>query len=353
MANNKSIKKALILGSFALIFFSGCSAITEKNPRETKSELMMGTSCRISLYNGISEETFRLAFDRINEVERLMSSTIPGSEIDAINQSAGNSEAVKVSSDTFRVIEKAVQIAKESKGSFDPSIGPLVSLWGIGSENAGIPPFSEIQNAITLTDYNRIQLDGQLETVRLSDPGMLLDLGGIAKGYAADEVRKVLLDSGVSSAIINLGGNVLTLGAKPDGSAWKIGVQDPDSDRGDYALILEIIDKAVVSSGSYERFFVGSDGKRYHHILDAKSGYPAHSGIASATIISGSSVLADALSTATFVMGLKEGSALIESYSDAEAIFFMEDHNIYMTSGLMNGEIPFSISNDNYSIAGD
>ncbi|MBN2049660.1 MAG: FAD:protein FMN transferase, partial [Spirochaetales bacterium] len=237
-----------------------------------------------------------------------------------------------------------------SSGGFDPSVGPLVKLWGVGTENARIPRPEEIETALALTDYRRVQTDPENRGVLLADRGMALDLGGIAKGYAADEAAKILVNHGVTGATVNLGGNVLTLGEKPDGSPWKIGIQDPASGRGDYVAILQVKDLSVVTSGPYERFFIGPDGKRYHHILSGETGYPVESVIISVTILARDSMTADALSTAVFVLGLGKGMELIESLEGIEGMFITQEQAVYASSGLLNQEIPFSLSDTNYTL---
>ena len=162
-----------------------------------------------------------------------------------------------------------------------------------------------------------------------------MDLGGIAKGYAGDEAIKIYKKYGIKSAYINLGGNVVVLGTKPDGKPWRIGVQNPRAENGFYIGIVEVADKAVVTSGDYERFFE-ENGKRYHHILDPKTGRPADSGLISSTIVTDVSMDADALSTAAFVLGLEKGRALVESLEGVEAIFVTKDKEVYVTDGLRN-----------------
>lgn len=354
MIEFKSIKKSLFLIFFLIFFLAGCQKDVENStPAEpvSESELMLGTVCRISLYDNITEEAFDAAFARIDEIEQEMSVNIETSEISRINEAAGSGSPITVSGDTFTVVEKSLEIAQQSDGIFDPTIGTLVKMWGIGSDNARIPSEDEIAYGLSVTDHTEVITSKQDRGILLPREGMMLDLGGIAKGYAADEVRTILSEMGVNSAIINLGGNVLTVGSKPDGSPWKIGIQDPSSSRGDYVMILELENLAVVTSGPYERFFIGDDGQRYHHILDTRTGYPADSDVTSATIVTESSFLADALSTTVYALGLEKGMALVEAYEHVEAIFIDEDKKLYISSGLHAQEIPNRVSNDEYSIA--
>ncbi|MDI3535253.1 MAG: FAD:protein transferase, partial [Thermosediminibacterales bacterium] len=183
--------------------------------------------------------------------------------------------------------------------------------------------------------YNSVLLNSKEKSIMLKKEEMMLDLGGIAKGYAADEVSKILKENHVKHAIVNLGGNVLAYGNKPDGSKWRIGIQKPFAPRGDYAGVVSVINKAVVTSGIYERYFE-ENGKIYHHILDPETGYPVENNLMSVTIITDKSIDADSLSTSVFAMGLKEGLNLIEKLDNTEAIFITKDSKIYLTSGLKN-----------------
>lgn len=358
MMKSKSIKKSLFLMFFLIIFLSACDRTTPQSGNgeddsvdpESQSELMLGTSCRITLYDGIQEETFEAAFNAIATIEEKMSVKLPESEVSQINAKAGTGEAQKVSRQTFEVIREALHIAELSGGAFDPTIGPLVSLWGIGTDEAHIPADEEINEALKHIDYQRVETNEAQRSISLPREQMKLDLGGIAKGYAADVVRTVLKEEGVTSALINLGGNVLTMGTKPDGSLWKIGIQDPASERGDHVMIFELEDMSVVTSGPYERFFTGPEGRRYHHILDPEDGYPVRRDLTSATIVAQSSFLADALSTAIYVMGMETGTRLVESLEGVEAIFITEDRSIFVTSGLEDQSIPNKLSNDNYTL---
>ena len=191
-------------------------------------------------------------------------------------------------------------------------------------------------------------LNTDAQTVFLPDAGMGVDVGGIAKGYAADEAARILGDAGVESALLDFGGNILVMGTKPDGSPWRIGVQRPDAERSRYIGIVRTADKTVVTSGPYERFFV-QDGVRYHHILDPATGFPARNGIQQVTIVAERSMDADALSTSTYVMGLERGFDLIESLDGVEAIFVTEDRDVYVTSGVPDF---FELTDDDYTLAG-
>ncbi|MGE4584456.1 MAG: FAD:protein FMN transferase [Sphaerochaeta sp.] len=337
----------LLIGLLVVMLAASCS----KAPVEPQAEsfLMLGTVCKITIYDNPNEEAFTAAFSRLREIEQKMSLHIETSELSEINRNAGI-KPVKVSADTYAVIKKALEIAKLSNGAFDPTIGPLVEAWDIGGDNPRRPSDEELANLLPLIGYDRVITDDANQSVMLKDKGMILDLGGIAKGYAADQAAAVLKEHHVQKAIVNLGGNVLTLGRKPDGTLWRIGVQDPDLERGDYAIIVQLDDTSLVTSGPYERFFV-LDGITYHHILDTKTGYPVQSDLTSASIITKSSFLADALSTSVYALGYEKGMEMIDKLEGVEAIFFTKDKKILLSNGVKQGKVPYTISNEEYSLA--
>lgn len=323
---------------FLLIFFfstlSGCSP--EKIPINpiSKSELLMGTVVNITLYDTTNEDILNKVFDKVSELESILSINKNGTLVDKINESAGIAP-VKVDSDTYTIIKKGLEYAEISNGLFDISIGPLVKLWNIGLPEARVPLQEEIKSKLQLIGYSDVLLNDEESTVYLKRKGMMLDLGGIAKGYIADTISNILTKEGVHSAIIDLGGNVFTHGKKINGDDWTVGIQNPFSDRGDIIGTVTLSNKSVVTSGIYERYFEES-GVRYHHILDPKTGYPYNNEIAGVTIISDKSVDGDALSTSVFAMGVEEGINFINTQSDIDAIFITKDKNVYVTNGLRN-----------------
>ena len=272
-----------------------------------------------------------------------MSVNIPGSDISRINAAAGI-EPVQAHEDTIKVIERAIYFAELSGGAFDPTVGPIVSLWGIGNENPRIPSHSEIEELLPLVNWRNIQLDLKTNSVFLKHQGMALDLGAIAKGYAADEAAAIIRNTKVKQAIIDLGGNIFLFGEKKDKSPWRVGIQNPLKERGTLAGIVQVREKTVVTSGVYERFFE-EDGKRFHHIFSPSQGYPADSGLLSVTLITDNSMQADALSTAVFVLGYERGRALLEFFPDTEAIFIFDDMSIRSTPS-----VDFSLSDRTFRI---
>jgi thiamine biosynthesis lipoprotein len=338
--------KPTILLLLALLVLGVTSC--KKPPVEPQSQsfLMLGTVCKITIYDEPTEEAFKEAFDRIRSIEAKMTLHSQTSEIAKVNQMAGL-EPVAVSEDTFTVIAKALEIAELSDGAFDPTIAPLVMAWDIAGDNPRRPPDEEIASLLPLVDYRSVVLDPQNLTVYLSKEGMALDLGGIAKGYAADEAAKILRSHGVTQAIVNLGGNVLTLGRKSDDTLWRIGVQDPEESRGAYAIIVELDDTSLVTSGPYERFLV-LEGETYHHILNTRTGFPVDSDFTSASIITKSSLLADALSTSVYALGYEKGMEMINTLEGVEAIFFTEEKQILLSEGARQGKLSYSITNQDY-----
>lgn len=328
-----------------LILLAGCTG--KAQPPVTRSKMLLGTYCSISIYGKAQEKTFEAAFEKVARIEERMSLARQESEVSRVNRAAGVS-AVEVSKETFEVISRSLDFSMLSSGGFDISVGPLVSLWGIGTEQAAVPSPGEIEEALKRVDYRKIEIDEIKSTVFLSEPGMGVDLGAIAKGYAADRAAEELIDLGVNTAILDFGGNILTLGKKRSGDPWKIGIQQPRDSRGAYLGILETGPAAIVTSGTYERYFE-KDGRRYHHILDTGTGFPVENGLLSVTIRAADALSADALSTAVFSMGLERGMALIEELENTEAIIVTDRSEIYLSSGL-SGE--FILEDETYTLQG-
>nr|WP_207728724.1 FAD:protein FMN transferase [Clostridium botulinum] len=325
------------------LVFVGCNSKPEEPvSRET---YLMGTIINIKAYGKNADKAVQSSVDKISDIENKMSLNISTSEVNKINKNAGIAP-VKVSKNTFDVVKASLIYSEKTKGSFDITVEPLVSIWGIGTDKARIPSKDEINNALKLINYKDVVINEKESTVMLKRKGQAIDLGAIAKGYTADELKKVLLNYNVSSAFLSLGGNVYVLGNKPDKTPWKIGVQNPLEPRGDYLGIVSVSDKSVVTSGNYERFFE-RNGKRYHHIFDTKTGYPAEKGLISVSIISDKSIDGDALSTSVYTLGLDEGKKLIESLKGVEAIFVTNDKKVYVTSGLKD---IFKLTNTDFKL---
>jgi thiamine biosynthesis lipoprotein len=315
----------------------------------------MGTVCAVNLYGGGSQKLYAAIFARLREIDRIMNARAfsdesgaeasPQSDLRRINRNAGLA-AVAVPGDLVTVLEKALYYAELSGGAFDPTVGPLVQLWGIGTDEARVPGADELQAALALVNWRDVLLDREAGTVFLRRPGMALDLGAIAKGYAADEAAALIKKRGIYRGIIDLGGNILALGERSGRRPWRIGVQAPDRERGDYLGVLLVRNKSVVTSGVYERYFQSGDSQ-YHHILSTQTGYPVDNGLLSVTIIADFSIDADGLSTTVFALGYEKGRALIESLPGAEALFVFSDLKIRGTPGALAA---FSLANQSYRV---
>ena len=335
----------MILISILAIGNIGC-AKEDTNQPISRTEIFMGTPISIKLYNGGNQKALDKAFKKIVEIEDAVSINKENTEITKLNESAGI-EKVKLSDISYDILKKGIEYSRLSNGSYDISIGPLVKLWSIGLEGARVPSEEEINNTIDYIDYNNIKINDSTKEAFLTKKGMEVDLGSIAKGYAADEVAKILKQEGVNSAIIDLGGNIYALGSKNSDSNWKVGIQDPFNDRGEVIGSLEVSDKTVVTSGIYERF-IEKDGVKYHHILNPKTGYPYETDIAGVSIIAENSIDADALSTLTFTKGVKEGLKFVEGLDDVDAIFITNDKQIYITENIKSN---FKLMNNDFKIS--
>jgi thiamine biosynthesis lipoprotein len=280
-----------------------------------------------------AEESLRAVRDEAVRLEELLSCFIPGSAISRINRSAGM-KCEGLSGDTYEVLSRAIEFSRYCQGLFDVTIGPLVTLWNNGKDTCRPPEHSRIRQVLPLVDYTDLLLDPCKKTAGLQRIGQSIDLGGIGKGFAGDKFLEVFKKYGISSAYTNIGGNVAALGTKPDGSPWRVGIQHPRQENSLIGLV-SVADKAVVTSGDYQRYFIGNNGKRYHHILDPSTGYPAESGVVSVTIVAESSTVADALSTILFVAGMEKGLELLGRFPGAEAVLVDMDLQVYITAGLM------------------
>lgn len=292
----------------------------------------MDTVMSITAYGSGAEEAIHAAVEKINTLEGLLSRTREDSEIAAL--SAAAPEAVSISEDTARVLSLAVEWNQKTGGAFDVTITPVLTAWGFGGEGEyRVPSPEELEELLTLVDSSLLLVDGN--TAALGKAGMGVDLGGIAKGYAAGRADQVLREHGVESALLDLGHNITVIGSRPDGSPWRIAIQDPqDSSAAVGILFLE--DCSAVTSGGYQRYFE-QDGILYHHILDPRTGYPADSGILSATVVCADPGLADLLSTAVFVLGEEDALELWRAEGGKygfELVLVTEEGRVVLTQGL-------------------
>lgn len=309
---------------------------------------LLNTVCTIQLYDSTDYDILNECFALIYHYETLFSRTLEGSEVFNLNQASASSletpVALSVSDELRDILKLSLSYGELSGGALDVSIAPLSALWDFSNpeHTSEAPSKAAISSVLSLVDYKNISLDGN--TLTFSNAGMQLELGAVAKGYIADRVKEFLLSKGVTSAIINLGGNILLVGEKPDGSAFSIGIQQPFEARDSVvAAITELRDYSMVSSGIYERYFYDAEGTFYHHILNPETGYPCDTGLLQVTIISPDSVTGDALSTACFALGLTKGMELIHSLEDVYAVFITSDGELHFSDGFLDN-IPTTVN---------
>lgn len=291
----------------------------------TKTSFKLNTVVTITIYDSTDVSLLDNALALCDTYENLFSRTRETSELYQINQGLKR----ELSPETEELLEIALSYHRLSNGLFDPSIGPVSSLWDFHAENPKVPEDALIQAALPLVNAENLRLSNHNITM---EPGMMLDLGAISKGYIADRIKEYLIGQGVKSAVIDLGGNVLCIGSRPDGTPFQIGIRQPFQDANTAAAVLSITDQSVVTSGIYERCFE-ENGVLYHHLLDPGTGYPCDNELASVTILSDHSVDGDALSTSCFLMGMEQGMALIDSLPDVYAIFITREGKLYYSEG--------------------
>ncbi len=285
----------------------------------------MDTYMTITAYGSNSEDALKQAEREINQLNALFSKGNAKSEVGVLN----SEHKLSPSDDTRKLLERAVEISTLTDGTFDITIAPVVAEWGFYSELENkVPTQQELENALARVDYKNIKISETITTHNDTE----IDLGGIAKGYASHKAMEIIKENGVESAIISLGGNVRAVGAKPDGSAWVVAIADPDDASKDIASV-QVKDKAVITSGGYQRYFE-EKGQIYHHIIDTKTGYPANSGLKSVTVISEDDTLADALSTALFVKGLDGAIEFYRENQGFDAIFVTDSGEIFVTQNI-------------------
>ncbi len=339
-----STKRIFSLGTrilflfLATLTFAGCGS-------NVFSSLQIGTTIQITLFDKrLNANAWDSIRDSIDEYDRIFSSYPggPDSYIRSLNTSAGI-EPIVLHPEALALLRVAKDISLETNNAFALGIDPLVSLWGIGTSTARLPSSEEIENALTLIDPRQIEISH--ETAFLKKKGMGVDLGGIAKGYIAEQIAEQLKEMDVTRALLDFGGNIVSIGKKEDGSPWRVGIQDPRGGPRDIMGVYEITaDTAVVTSGDYERFFE-EDGVRYHHVLDSATGYPSDSDLVSTTIISADAVLADALSTASLVLGSQMGAELQSIYPNIHIVFISKDLSVWTSN-----PDSFSLIDDSFTL---
>lgn len=290
-----------------------------------ETNILMDTVAEISCFDSDHDKArnaVNKAFLEMRRIEKVFNKFDDSSEISKINKLAGDEE-IAISPEVLKLTEDALYYSRISKGRFDITIGPLMEVWGFVSKNNSIPDDAAINKTLECVGYKNIILDTEKMTVHFLNKGVKLDFGGIAKGYAVDRARHILLSSGIKNGLINLGGNIFAAGSPPGRKYWRIGIQDPRV-KNKLLLTLHLKDRAVSTSGNYERFFI-SNGKKYSHIINPVTGKSSQ-GIISVTVVADSAEEADALSTAIFVMGEKEGLELAKSLKNIEVYILKEDN---------------------------
>lgn len=332
---NNSMRKFLLCLIAAALLLAGCSNSVSTVSGEYYA---LDTICTQQVTGGDARAAADEVGIMLSRITQEMSMN-EGSYLYAVNSAAPH--GTDVSEETADLLETALTLAADTGGAFDPTIGPVSSLWDI-SGNPRVPSQDELAAAVSLVDYTGVTVGGT--TVTLAQPGMIIDLGGIGKGFAADLAAQIYEKYRVQTALLNLGGNIYAYGANTDGIGYRIGLRDPYGAENDYFAIVSLKNTSVVTSGVYERYFE-SGGVTYHHLFDPETGYPVSNGLVAVTVVCESSTTADALSTALFVMGLNDGLEFAEALSGVEAAFITEGREVYVTQGL-KGNI--EITNESY-----
>ena len=327
------MKKLLFCLSLTLLL-SGCgnsdtssSSSGSSIDKYSTQIFAMDTVMDISVY-AKDDAILTKASSLVTDLEKSLSTTDTNSEIYQLNQSK---DAI-LSDDTAYLLERTLEFCAKTNGALDLSIYPVVRAWGFTTDSFQVPSQSEIDSLLSNVDYTKISYSKDEKHVILPE-GMEIDFGSVAKGYTADKLAHLLKDNDISSALLNLGGNVQAVGSKPDGTPWKIAVKSPD-DRTDYLGVLSVSDSAVVTSGGYERFFEDDDGNIYWHIIDPSTGTPAKNGIISATAIGPEGLYCDALSTSLFIMGAEKAEAFWKTYKDFDMILVTDEDEVIITPGI-------------------
>jgi thiamine biosynthesis lipoprotein len=334
------IRSLTCLLCLVLLFkiLSGC-AKKEKTYRE--SRIAMDTVTTITVLSPSrekAEEAIEAGFAEVKRLEHLLNYYSDESEISAINRSSGKSPA-RVSRDTFDVIKKSVRIAEETGGAFNPAIGPVMKLWKFARQEPGrsLPSGKMISDTLKLVDYRKIRMSESDSEILLEEAGMEIDLGGIAKGYAADRAIAAIRSQGARAALVSIAGDIKGFGSREEGGPWRVGIQNPRSSTGeeeetDIVSTIDLSNMSVSTSGDYQRFFI-KDGTRYHHIIDSRTGYPTESRLISVSVMAPEGYIADGFSTGVFVLGAEKGIDLLES-NGLEGILIDIDRRIYTTERL-------------------
>lgn len=345
-------RRLVVLGLSAALLVTGCSqgtgsgdtdsGKTEEKTEETESgeeqetqdeaekELFaMDTYMTLTAYGEHAQDAVDAAAEEITRLDAMLSTGSTDSEIGQVNETGSGT----LSEEAGYLVKRSLELYQETDGVFDIAIYPIMQAWGFTDQNYQVPSEETLQGLLPLTDASKIQYDQDTREISFDQEGMKIDLGGIAKGYTSARIMDIYREHGIESGMVNLGGNVQVLGGKTDGSSWRVAIQSPD-DESEYLGVLETKDRAVITSGGYERYFE-QDGKTWHHIIDPSTGYPAESGLTSVTIVSKDGTLADGLSTSLFIMGEEKAVAFWREHEDEfDAILLSDDGKLYVTEGI-------------------
>lgn len=331
----KKIVCLLIPCIFAVLVFSACENGGDKYYE--KSNIVMDTTVTLSAQGKNAKEAVDESFKRLDELNEMASANIDTSDVSKINNGSGDGY-VKVHPEILKMIETSIKYSKLSDGAFDITTGPIINLWGIGTDNERLPSADEIKAKLPLVGYEKISINEDESSVMLNEKGMAIDLGGIAKGFAADEVLKIYKKYNIKNGLINLGASSIYAVGQKNNKAWTIGIQHPRSnDAKEYLGVINLSNESLSTSGDYERYFI-KDNKRYHHIMDSKTGYPVDNGVMSDTIIvdgdgEDNNMLADLLTTTVFTLGPDKGIKFMNGLSGVCGEITTNDNKIYTSNG--------------------
>jgi len=314
------------------------SCANNKNQYYEKSNIVMDTAVTLSASGENSKEAVEESFKKLDEINAMASTTISTSDVYKINSSSGKGY-VKVHPEILKMIETSIEYSKLSDGAWDITLGPIINLWGIGTDNERLPSDEEIKDKLLLVGYDKISINENDNSVMLQKQGMAIDLGGIAKGFAADEVLKIYKKYNIENGLINLGSSsIYALGKNKDNNEWSVGIKHPRSENpNEYMGIIKLSNESLSTSGDYERYFI-KDNKRYHHIIDPKTGYPVDNGVMSDTIVidgdtTDNGMLSDILTTTVFTLGPEKGLKLIDSLQGVSCEITTSDYKVYTSVG--------------------
>ena len=315
-----------------LVCLTGCSAGTgmqKDDPSVTRDLFAMDTYMTLTAYGEQAEEAIDAAETEIRYLDALLSTGDPDSEISVLNH-AGSGEVSDVS---MYLLDRSLEVHSMTGGAFNPLIYPLMDAWGFTDKDFRVPDDGTIKKLLPILDTDGIIIDKEADMILFDKPGMMIDLGGIAKGYTSSRIMEIFSEHGVSSGLVSLGGNVQVLGKKQNGDPWRIAIRDPEKED-KYLGVLHLTDTAAITSGGYERYFE-ENGKTYHHIIDPKTGYPAENGLTSVTVVTPDGTLADMLSTSLFILGTDRAIRYCEDHKgEFDAILFTDGRKMYATAGL-------------------